>query len=84
MSKNHRGTGTYEFPSRGRGACPVCHKTGVKVIYEVEIDGQKVMVCKRCNAAMKNKARKEKRAAVSQAAPASTPEVSASEASSES
>ena len=59
MSKNHRGTGLRSLPSRGRDECPVCHKTGIKVLYEVEIDGQKVKVCKFCNAAMKNKARKE-------------------------
>ncbi|MBP3709159.1 MAG: hypothetical protein J6I73_01935 [Treponema sp.] len=75
MAKNHRGTGIRSLPSHGRGTCPVCHKTGVKIIYEVEIDGNKVMVCKFCNAAMKNKARKEKRAqkaAVSVAEPAAT------------
>ena len=59
MSKNHRGTGLRSLPSRGRDECPVCHKTNIKVLYEVEIDGQKVKVFKFCNAAMKNKARKE-------------------------
>ena len=59
MSKNHRGTGLRSLPSHGRDECPVCHKTNIKVLYEVEIDGQKVKVCKFCNAAMKNKARKE-------------------------
>jgi len=72
MSKNHRGTGIRSLPSRGRDECPVCHKTNIKVLYEVEIDGQKVKVCKFCNAAMKNKARRE--------APAKEPAAPAAEA----
>lgn len=75
MSKNHRGAGIRNLPSRGRGTCPICHRTGVKIIYEVEIDGQKTMICKRCNATMKNKARKEKKAAkAAEAASAQTAE----------
>ena len=70
MSKNHRGTGLRSLPSHGRDECPVCHKTNIKVLYEVEIDGQKVKVCKFCNAAMKNKARKEAPAKEPSAAPA--------------
>ena len=72
MSKNHRGTGIRSLPSRGRDECPVCHKTNIKVLYEVEIDGQKVKVCKFCNAAMNNKARRE--------APAKEPAAPAAEA----
>ena len=72
MSKNHRGTGIRSLPSRGRDECPVCHKTNIKVLYEVEMDGQKVKVCKFCNAAMKNKARRE--------APAKEPAAPAAEA----
>lgn len=70
MSKNHRGTGLRSLPSHGRDECPVCHKTNIKVLYEVEIDGKKVKVCKFCNAAMKNKARKEAPAKEPSAAPA--------------
>ena len=68
MAKNHRGTGMRSFPSRGRGECPRCHKTGIKMSYEVEIDGNKVKVCKVCNGALKNIARKQ--APVKEAAPA--------------
>ena len=78
MSKNHRGTGLRSLPSRGRDECPVCHKTGIKVLYEVEIDGQKVKVCKFCNAAMKNKARKE--APAKEPAAVSAPAAEANEA----
>lgn len=70
MAKNHRGTGVRTMPSRGRGECPVCKKTGIKAIYEVEIDGNKVMVCKFCSAALKNKARKAARAQKAVATPA--------------
>jgi len=58
MSKNHRGTGLRALPAHGRGVCPICKKSDIKVIYEVDIDGQKVKVCKYCNAALKNKAKK--------------------------
>jgi ribosome-binding protein aMBF1 (putative translation factor) len=58
MSKNHRGTGLRALPEHGRGVCPICKKSDIKVIYEVEVDGQKVKVCKYCNAALKNKAKK--------------------------
>ena len=81
MAKNHRGTGVRSLPSQGRGTCPVCNKTGIKVIYEVEIDGNKVMVCKFCKAAMKNKARKEARAQKAAAAVAPVAESPAVEAS---
>lgn len=57
MSKNHRGTGLRSQPNHARGECPICHTTGVKVIYEVDVDGKKIKVCKFCNAKMKNTAR---------------------------
>jgi len=41
MSKAHRGKGLRELPKSGRGTCPVCGRTGVKVIYEQEIEGKK-------------------------------------------
>jgi hypothetical protein len=59
MSKNHRGTGLRALPEHGRGVCPICKKSDIKVIYEVEVNGQKIKVCKYCNAALKNKAKKE-------------------------
>lgn len=81
MSKNHRGTGLRSLPSHGRDECPVCHKTNIKVLYEVEIDGKKVKVCKFCNAAMKNKARKEAPAKEPSAAPAAEANEAPAEAS---
>lgn len=50
MSKAHRGKGLKEVPAGGRGTCPICGRTGVKVIYEQEIDGKKVKICKICKA----------------------------------
>ncbi len=58
MSKNHRGAGIRELPNHGRGKCPICGKENIKVLYEKEIDGQTVNICKYCNAKLKNDAKK--------------------------
>ena len=58
MSKSHRGTGSRGQVAHGRGKCPVCGNENIKVLYEKEIDGNKVKVCKFCNANLKNKERK--------------------------
>ncbi|MDR2313030.1 MAG: hypothetical protein LBE02_00680 [Spirochaetaceae bacterium] len=52
MSKAHRGKGLRDTASRGRGTCPVCKRTGVKVLYELEAEGVKYKVCKTCKAAV--------------------------------
>ncbi|MBQ9205523.1 MAG: hypothetical protein IJ158_02275 [Treponema sp.] len=70
MSKAHRGTGVRNEPNHGRGKCPRCGKENIKVLYEKEIDGNTVKVCKRCNAELKNIARKEARASKAAAAAA--------------
>lgn len=57
MAKNHRGTGVRTLPARGRGTCPLCKSTGIKVVYEKEVDGQQMNICKFCVASLKNKAR---------------------------
>lgn len=57
MSKNHRGAGIRTLPNKGRGTCPICGKENIKVLYEKEVNGQTVNICKFCNAAMKNKAK---------------------------
>ncbi len=59
MSKAHRGTGIRNEANHGRGKCPRCGKENIKVLYEKEIDGNTVKVCKFCNAQLKNIARKE-------------------------
>lgn len=58
MSKNHRGTGIRSQKSHGRGTCPLCGNKNIKVLYEKDVDGNKAMVCKFCNANLKNKERK--------------------------
>jgi hypothetical protein len=54
MSKAHRGKGIRELFAHGRGTCPVCGATGIKILYEQEAGGQKVKVCKPCRAAIKH------------------------------
>lgn len=48
MSKAHRGKGTVEFYNHGRGTCPVCRRTGIKSVYEIEVAEKKIKVCKQC------------------------------------
>lgn len=67
MSKNHRGSGIRSLASHGRGTCAICGKTDIKVLWEKEVNGQTVKICKYCNAALKNKARKEAPAAAESA-----------------
>lgn len=52
MSKNHRGSGMREFPNNGRGTCPLCKRTGIKVPYEHEVNEKKIKICKQCRAAL--------------------------------
>jgi len=59
MSKAHRGKGKREIAAHGRGVCPVCKREAVKVLYEQEIDGQKVKICKNCKATLANKKKVE-------------------------
>jgi ribosomal protein L37AE/L43A len=59
MSKAHRGKGIREIAAHGRGVCPVCKREAVKVLYEQEIDGQKVKICKNCKATLANKKKVE-------------------------
>jgi len=50
MSKAHRGKGLMSTVNRGRGICPVCQKTHIKVLYEHALpDGTKAKVCKICS-----------------------------------
>ncbi len=52
MSKAHRGKGVRALPASGRGTCPICKKTGIKTLYEQEINQKKVNICKQCKAAL--------------------------------
>jgi hypothetical protein len=52
MSKAHRGKGIRELPAYGRGECPVCKRTNVKILYEQ--GDAKSKICKTCKAAIKH------------------------------
>ena len=62
MSKGHRGRGIDELVRKGRGACPVCKRTGIKLLYEHTEDEKKMMICKQCRARFTNQRAKEKAA----------------------
>lgn len=55
MSKAHRGKGLREVANHGRGTCPICKRDGVKAVYEQEVEGQKLKICKTCKATLANK-----------------------------
>jgi len=48
MPKTHRGKEIKKLPNQGRGECPVCHHTGVKLLYEVKVGDKTHKVCKNC------------------------------------
>lgn len=79
MSKGHRGAGIRSEAHHGRGTCPRCGKTNIKTLYEKEIDGQQVKICKVCNATLKNIAKKDARKLKAEAA-AAAPAPEATEA----
>ncbi len=74
MSKNHRGSGIRSLPAHGRATCGICKKENIKCLFEKEIDGNKVKICKWCNAALKNQARRAVAAAPAAEAPAESAE----------
>ncbi|GHU48790.1 hypothetical protein FACS1894200_06540 [Spirochaetia bacterium] len=54
MAKAHRGKGIRELVAHGRGECPVCKKTNIKILYEQEAGEKKIKICKTCKAAIKH------------------------------
>jgi hypothetical protein len=54
MGKTHRGKGLKDQARGGRGECPVCHRTAVKIVYEVQVKEATVKVCKICKATIGN------------------------------
>ena len=66
MSKNHRGSGLREEVNRTRGACPLCKRTGIKLVYEHEAgEGKKIKICKQCRAALAHNKMQDELAALS-------------------
>lgn len=51
MAKTHRGKGLVTVVNHGRGTCPLCKRTGVKVVYEITENEKTIKVCKPCKAA---------------------------------
>ncbi|MBE9917816.1 hypothetical protein G8C92_27835 [Paenibacillus donghaensis] len=49
MAKTKRGRALWSLPSRGRGTCPVCSSTRIKLLYaRTAADGTQLKVCKKC------------------------------------
>jgi hypothetical protein len=48
MGKSHRGKGLVKLPARGRGTCPLCGRTRIKLLYPRVKDGETIQVCKFC------------------------------------
>ncbi|UVI32872.1 hypothetical protein [Paenibacillus spongiae] len=49
MAKTKRGRALWNLPSRGRGTCPICSATRIKLLYpRAKTDGTQLKVCKRC------------------------------------
>ena len=64
MSKAHRGRPLKEeTPNAGRGKCPITGRTGVKLLYEHEVDGKTMMISKVGKATIANRKRREAGAA---------------------
>ncbi|TNJ66391.1 hypothetical protein FE784_10460 [Paenibacillus hemerocallicola] len=56
MPKTKRGRALWNMPSRGRGTCPVCANTRIKLLYpRTTSGGEAVKVCKRCSGAPQDK-----------------------------
>jgi len=66
MSKAHRGSGIRELEKSGRSTCPVCKRSGIKTLYEQEINEKKFSVCKQCKAAIAKGKKQEEIAALTQ------------------
>ena len=54
MAKPNRGKSLRDQVSHGRGVCPVCNRSKVKILYEQDAGEGKVKICKVCKAAVKH------------------------------
>lgn len=56
MPKVNRGKALWKVPARGRGTCPICLATRIKLLYtRTTSHGEQMKVCKRCSAAASHK-----------------------------
>ena len=66
MGKAHRGKNLKaETIKGGRATCPLCKRTGVKVLYEQEANEKKFTICKSCRSALSKGKMQEALAAIS-------------------
>ena len=73
MAKSHRGKGLKGQVRGGRGLCPLCKRTAVKVVYEAQVKEQTIKVCKTCKAALSHGKYQQEAQALVSAAPAAAP-----------
>ncbi len=60
MGKAHRGKpARSEYPGAARGTCPITKRSGVKLMYEQEVDGQKIRISKVGKATLANRQKRK-------------------------
>ncbi len=55
---------------QGRGLCPICRRTAVKVVYEAQVKDKTIKVCKTCKAALGHGKYQQEAEALAAAVPA--------------
>ncbi len=70
MAKSHRGKGLKSQVRHGRGLCPLCKRTAVKVVYEAQVKDKTIKVCKTCKAALSHGKYQQEAEALAAATPA--------------
>jgi ribosomal protein L37AE/L43A len=73
MAKSHRGKGLRGQVRAGRGVCPLCKRTAVKVVYEAQVKDKTIKVCKTCKAALSHGKYQQEAEALVAAAAAAAP-----------
>lgn len=48
MGKSKRGGNIKKTPN-WRGVCPLCNRTGVKLLWDKVMDGDSIKICKSCS-----------------------------------
>jgi ribosome-binding protein aMBF1 (putative translation factor) len=77
MAKTHRGKGIRSLVNHGRGACPLCGRTGVKVVFEITVSEKTLKVCKTCKAAVSHGKMQKEAEALAAAVPSASSSPSA-------
>jgi ribosomal protein L37AE/L43A len=73
MAKSHRGKGLRSQVRHGRGLCPLCKRTAVKVIYDAQVKDKTIKVCKTCKAALSHGKHQQEAEALTSTVAAATP-----------